>query len=197
VEWVSPAYRPAGAAEAEPSAAAREGAAVAAFAVNPTRLYVRGQAIDAAGGAEALADVDPDTGRTSRMPGYTPMRVRTGTAITAARRLAATMEERGGAGAGAVRFETIPFISPALPATAVRGDCRPPTAELTPDDPLFGQQWGLQRTEVPRAWRITRRAHDVVVAGPRRGGRARPPRPRPVPAVLERLGRPPGRLAHR
>src|SRR5215471_8853911 len=164
VEWVSPAYRTSRTPGAEPSATAPEGAAAAVFAINPTRLYVRRQAIDAAGGAEALADVDTDTGRASRMSGYTPLRVQTGTAITAARRLAATLEERSGTSAGAVRFETIPFISPALPAAAVRGNCRPPTGELVPDDPLFGQQWGLQRTEVPRAWQIVRGSHDVVIA---------------------------------
>ena len=164
VEWVSPAYRTSRAPGAEPSATAPEGAAAAVFAINPTRLYVRRQAIDAAGGAEALADVDTDTGRASRMSGYTPLRVQTGTAITAARRLAATLEERSGTSAGAVRFETIPFISPALPAAAVRGNCRPPTGELVPDDPLFGQQWGLQRTEVPRAWQIVRGSHNVVIA---------------------------------
>ena len=59
-----------------------------------------------------------------------------------------------------MRFETIPYLSPAT--TVV--DCRPPAAPFVPGDPLFAAAWGLARIEVPRAWQIGRASTDIVVA---------------------------------
>src|ERR687895_731340 len=69
VEWVSPAYR----AEAEGEEDEDEGAI---FAVNPTRLYVREEALDAAGGVAALPPgVGVDSARAARLPGLTVLRL--------------------------------------------------------------------------------------------------------------------------
>ena len=35
---------------------------------------------------------------------------------------------------------------------------------FTPDDPLFAQQWGLQRIQAPRAWQLAKGSPDVTVA---------------------------------
>lgn len=56
-----------------------------------------------------------------------------------------------------MRFENIPYLSPTA-------DCVPPTTEFLPDDPMFGDQWGLQRIQVPRAWEIARADASVTVA---------------------------------
>jgi Subtilase family len=42
--------------------------------------------------------------------------------------------------------------------------CRPPTSSHEPSDPLFGQQWALQRVGAPRGWQIARGSPDVTVA---------------------------------
>jgi len=161
VEWVSPAYRaaaPQGARAADVGPAAD----VAVYAVNPTRIYVRRQSLEAVGGTEALAGISLDTTRSSRIKDYTPVRVEAGTALTAAGAVTASLTDRGAPTSGAVRFETIPFISPTT--CGGKGDCSPPAGEFTPDDPQFGLQWGLQRMEVPRAWQIVRGDPSVVVA---------------------------------
>jgi subtilisin family serine protease len=163
VAWVAPAYRPAAPTGPVTAPAASPPLPTDAFlfAVDPTRLHVRSSAVEATANAEAMTAVDP-SGR-SRLPGYTAMAVREGTAITAAARLAGPLTERGADGAGAIRFETVPFVSPTA-RVAVRGDCRPPTSELTPNDPQFPAQWGLQRIQAPRAWRIARGDPAVVIA---------------------------------
>ena len=48
--------------------------------------------------------------------------------------------------------------------TEVAVACRPPSTEFTPNDPMFGIQWGLQRTNVPRAWEMARGSAAVTVA---------------------------------
>ena len=163
VEWVAPAYRPD--APAVPVAPATAGRPLppemSLYAVDPTRLHVRSAAVRAAGDVEAMSAVEPSA--RSRLPDYTAMVVRDGTAITAAARLAGPLAERGAGAADVIRFETVPFMSPTARA-AVRGDCRPPTTELVPNDPQFPTQWGLQRIQAPRAWRIARGDPGVVIA---------------------------------
>jgi Subtilase family len=168
VDWVSPAYRAAGAEQAANEAALEPpevGALGAVFAVNPTRLYVRRQALDVMSNAET-PDLAPDAERQSRLPEYSVMRVTDGTALSVAGRLAGALEARGVAGPAAIRFETVPFISPTCSASAsgARGNCVPPAGAFVPNDPQFASQWGLQRIEVPRAWQIVRGSSEVVVA---------------------------------
>jgi thermitase len=152
VEWVSPAYRAAG---TDATAAAAPGAAGSPtptlFAVNPTRVWVREEALPQLG----LDALGSEPVRTSGIPGYTVLPVRSGTALTVMGQLAA-------AGAGpdtpsAVRLETVPFVSPATAAPAR-------TATFTPDDPKFGLQWSLPRTQVPAAWEIVKGDPCVVIA---------------------------------
>src|SRR5687768_15629744 len=143
VEWVSPAYR----AEAEGDEEQDEGAI---FAVNPTRLYVREEVLDAAGGVAALpSGVGVDSARAARLPGLTVLRLEDAsaaegrTAIHVAAELGERLAARPGVDAArAVRFENIPYLSPTA-------ECAPPTTEFVPDDPMFADQWGLQRIEAP------------------------------------------------
>ena len=167
VEWVSPAYRAAAspAATAEGAPAADEQAAY--FAVNPTRMLVREDAIDVLGGTDAIADVAPDEQRATRIPGLVALRIEQPsalagrTALHAAESIASSLRSRSAAGTDrAVRFEHIPYRSP----TCLGGDCRPPTADFTPDDPFFATQWGLERIGAPRAWQIARGDASITVA---------------------------------
>lgn len=171
VEWLSPGYR---AAQSEASI----------FTVNPTRIYIKEAVLSRAGGVSALAGaVAVDTQRTSRLRGYVALKVERPslaegrTAIETARSAQATFAQQAPAvEPDAIKYETIPFLSPvcggcgcesrdaedAKGHTAVA--CRPPSSEFTPNDPMFGIQWGLQRTNVPRAWEIARGSAQVTVA---------------------------------
>jgi subtilisin family serine protease len=171
VEWVSPAYR-----------AVQKESQV--FTLNPKRIYVKETALARVGGVSGLGtNVATDTNRTSRLRGYVALTVEApnpdGT-LTAAATAAAVLEslsrEGGTLAPGDVRFETIPFLSPtcggcgcesstADPAGSSKAvACRPPSTEFTPNDPMFGIQWGLQRTNVPRAWEIARGSSKITVA---------------------------------
>ena len=110
VDWVSPAYR---GAQTE----------AALFTVNPTRVYIKETALNRAGGVSALAAaVTVDSERTSRLPGYVALKIDNPslaegrTAIETARAAEATLSrDSSGAApdAGAIKYETIPFLSPA------------------------------------------------------------------------------------
>lgn len=171
VEWLSPGYR-----------AAQSDASV--FTVNPTRIYIKETALTRAGGVSALAAaVTVDTERTTHLRGYVALKVESPslvegrTAIETARSAQATLARQSPAGdPGAIKYETIPFLSPACGGCGcgsshsedaeghTAGACRPPSAEFTPNDPMFGTQWGLQRTNVPRAWEMVRGSAQVTVA---------------------------------
>ena len=146
VEWVSPAFR----------GESGESAETSLFTVNPTRLYVRRQALDAAGGVASLdASLSVNEARSSKLHGLVVVNVPEGNAIDMAARLNKSL-----AGTDEVRFETIPFISPSCDVI----NCAPPAAEYNPNDPMFATQWGLQRINVPRAWQIVRGSPNVTVA---------------------------------
>jgi Subtilase family len=155
VEWAAPAYR-----------SGTESGPAGLFAVNPTRLYVTDSGLAAVGGMAALAEeFSPDRQRVSRLPGLVALRVQGRTAIEAAQALTGRHAARvGPAARPPVRFENIPFASPTCHGTGGEVACRPPAGPFTPDDPLFGQQWGLARIEAPRAWQIARGAPSIVVA---------------------------------
>jgi subtilisin family serine protease len=156
VEWIARAYR---AEEGE------EGDA-GLFTVNPTRLYVSQQALDASGGVEALgvealgADVSVDAQRSARLPNLVTLSVENPsiaegrTAVEVGMRLAAIVPD--------VRFENIPYLSPTCRAAAV--PCAPPITEFEPNDPDFPDQWGTKRIGAPRGWEIVRGDPAVVVA---------------------------------
>jgi len=159
VEWVSPAYR----------AAAKESQV---FTINPKRIYVKETAIAGAGGVSGLGtDATAATDQASRLRGHVTLAVESSTAALEA------LSRKGSAVAPSdIRLETIPFLSPTCGgcgcassdgdaeshSTAVA--CRPPSTEFTPNDPMFGIQWGLQRTNVPRAWEIARGSSQITVA---------------------------------
>jgi Subtilase family len=157
VEWVSPGFK-----------GSKSG--VEMFTVNPTRLYIKQAALDGMGGIAVLGTgVAMDTTRTSRLPGYIALSVDDAsydggkTAIDVAGAATSAIVKRGTgsvATSSPFKYETIPFLSPACQV----GRCRPPVTEFTPNDPMFAQQWGLQRTNVPRAWTIVRGSPQVTVA---------------------------------
>jgi subtilisin family serine protease len=152
VEWVSPGYR------AAPGIAGDAGGgAPTLFAVNPTRVWVRQDALAAMAGAPTLRPFGVEAARPSRIPGYAVVPVQEGIAHVAAGHLAAAVADRGGA-ERSVRLETVPFYSP----TTTRTMSGPAT--FAPDDPLFNQQWSLRCTEVPAAWDIARGDPSIVVA---------------------------------
>lgn len=147
VQWVSPGYR----------SERNKTDDTAVFTVNPTRLYVQQQAFDNAGGLAAFATaVTADASRSNRLRNLVALNVPERNAID----VAAQMQQATGNSA-AVRFETIPFISPQCDAPVA---CRPPITDFLPDDPMFAQQWGLQRIGAPRGWQIVRGSADVTVA---------------------------------
>ncbi len=148
VEWVSPGYRSEKQSQAE----------TGVFTVNPTRLYMRQQAFDSLGGAAAMgAAVSVDAARSTRLRNLVALEVPQMNAIEIAEQMQRSM---GVAPSGDIRFETIPFISPVCDALS----CKPPIADYTPDDPMFAQQWGLQRIGAPRGWQIARGSSEITVA---------------------------------
>ncbi len=149
VQWVGRAFR---------GETTEEGDA-GLFAVNPERLYVSQQALEAAGGVASLGSgVTLDRARSARLPGLVALTVEEPRATEgrSAIELASEVSESVG---GAVRFENIPYLSPAC-----RVDCAPPVSEFVPNDPQFPSQWGLERIGAPRGWEIVRGHPDVVVA---------------------------------
>lgn len=136
VEWYCPAYR------APVTSPAAQLGNVALFAVNPTRAYVPSEAAPS-------VSASPDPSRSTRIPGYVAMTVTSGTSLSLTMSAAATASTRP------VRLETVPFVSPA---------CTQVATEFTPDDPMFADQWGLQRIEVPSAWELVRGSCDVTIA---------------------------------
>lgn len=151
VEWVAPGYRAVN-ANRPTAVAAPSNAAV--YTVNPTRIYVHRPALDLVG---AVTDLSADTSRRNRMPDHLPMRVRAGTALTAVNTLTTSLSPGDAPKSGAVRLETIPFLSPTT-------STQTSTAPFTPDDPDFGRQWGLQRIKAPQAWQIVRGDADITIA---------------------------------
>lgn len=179
VEWVMPALRPDSAASAKRGTELSPGvgADMAAYTVNPTRLYVRQGAFDQSGGASALPKgLNVPAARSSRLRGYVTLQVEDAsfangrTVMHLGSTLAPSLKITGPAD---IRFETIPLLSPqahalhAEPRTA-RGSgalsCRPPSEPHTPNDPMFGTQWALQRIQAPRGWQIARGVPSVTVA---------------------------------
>lgn len=170
----------AGVQSAEPPAPA-----LALFTVNPARFYVRQSAFDRVGGVSAFGSgLSVDLKRPARLRGFVTVQV-DNTSYTTGRttlHVAAQVAKVLGAGEAAaaspdLRFETIPLLSPQthlehlpahagpVPGTSMRlPACRPPTSEFNPNDPMFAQQWGLQRVGAPRGWQIMRGVPGITVA---------------------------------
>ena len=174
VEWVASAYR----------ADAADPTVPALFCVNPSRLYVKHEDPDI---SESVASMRMkasfDAAATARLHGYKTLRVETssladGGAIEAAQQITDELRKKTGEPKpSAIRFENIPYLSPAThvmtpPFTAAVGTsytshvehCRPPVSEFTPNDPEFAIQWGLHRINAPRGWEIMRGSPSITVA---------------------------------
>jgi subtilisin family serine protease len=173
VQWVMPALRPVQAAPAPNAALPASAAPMALFTVNPTRLYVRQAAFDKAGGSASLsAGLAAGARQAQRLRGFVTVTVddasfasgRTSLHMAAAARSSLKLAGTSGADAD-LRFETIPLLSPTADAkTKPAQRCRVPTSAHEPNDPLFAQQWALQRIGVPRGWQIARGSPDITVA---------------------------------
>ena len=129
------------------------------FALNPTRIYLREAAM---GSALAATELHPglakDNNRSAHLHGLMALTVGDEDVIDVAQSVNRRLAREGAQ--DQVRFETIPFLSPACHANP----CAVPTSAYAPNDSMFGDQWGLQRTEVPRAWQMVRGGDDVTVA---------------------------------
>lgn len=137
--------------------------------VDPTRLYVpAGLESAVAGVSGEELPVSVDTGRSPRLPGWIAVRIEDPSvaegrsALELAGRLAEALRGRPDVDPERVRirFENIPLVSP----TCGHLECRPRSTERAPDDPLFGDEWGMRRIRAPYAWHLTRGDPDVVVA---------------------------------
>ncbi|HSW06006.1 S8 family serine peptidase [Aquabacterium sp.] len=183
VEWISPALRPLrspGGAEAKGAPRAEPAAPpLALFTINPTRFYVRQAAFERHGGAAAIGPaLSVGLNQATRLRGFVTVNVQQPSYAAGRSTLhmaAAIAQALGGpaavAGSSAdLRFETIPLLSPRahgeMQPVAASGllSCRPPSTEFTPDDPMFAQQWGLQRVGAPRGWQMARGVPGVTVA---------------------------------
>jgi thermitase len=178
VQWVMPSLRVGATAPARRAAELSPGvsADMAAFTVNPSRLYVRQGAFDQGGGVGALPDGVTAQSGPARLRGYVTLQV-DGASYAAGRttlqlgtKVAASLNLTGPAD---LRYETIPLLSPMAHAQhaesgSARADgalsCRPPSGPYTPNDPMFGTQWALQRIQAPRGWQIARGVPSVTVA---------------------------------
>ena len=181
VEWVMPALRPRAASQA---AGAKETAQHALYTINPTRFYVREASFEQAGGAPMLAaGLSAGATQPARLRGYVTVSVDAAsftagrTAMHMAGAAAQAMRATTAGASADVRFETIPLLSPAAHAQPASGaehapsrrrqrkpECRPPTSAFTPNDPMFAQQWALQRVGAPRGWQIARGSPGIAVA---------------------------------
>ena len=161
VEFVAPVYR---AVNSDPPP-------VSYFAINPTSLLVTSDILAVLGD---LASLDESASvheqRTKLMKSFVVLNLPNANAIE----LAQQIQERVGAAAKGVRFENIPYISPATTCSSCgssshkgrgRGaNCSPSANDLIPNDSLFPNQWGLQRINAPRAWPITEGDPNIVIA---------------------------------
>ena len=154
VEWIAAAYRSAGGA-----------GDAATFCVNPTRLYVTQQALDAAGGVTALGSgATIDLQRPTLIPGLVAVRLESVSLSNGRGAVETAMALRASATtsslADAVRFESIPYLSP----TSASAVCAPPIREFTPNDPVYAVQWGVSRVGAPRGWELARGSASITVA---------------------------------
>src|SRR5262249_32841471 len=111
-----------------------------------------------------------DGARTAVMHGFVVYDLPEGNAIDLAEPL--SQENDLGPLSNPISFENIPYLSPTCDClcTTAQGAhnpldaCRAAVADLTPNDPLFVDQWGLQRINAPRAWPLTTGDPNIAVA---------------------------------
>jgi thermitase len=161
VEWIGPVY----------AAKAAEGGERSYFAINPTVLILTQDATSRIGDLSSVDDAATiETHRTALLRGYVVVRLPKANAIEVVTRLL-----RAGPLAGdpnAVSFENIPYLAPTCgcgcggghSSSRSGGACEPALQPHVPNDPLFANQWGLQRINAPNAWPITEGDPNIVVA---------------------------------
>lgn len=158
IAWTAPVYR----------AKQSEEGPRSYFAITPTVLVLSEAALAAAGDA---GSIDPaatiNRTRSALLNGYVVIDLPEQNAIEVAARLQKLDALQGIP--NAISFEHTPYISPICcgcgggDAPAKR-ECSPDSAPYTPNDPLFPNEWGLQRINAPRAWTVSKGDPNVVIA---------------------------------
>ncbi|MBI2510440.1 MAG: S8 family serine peptidase [Opitutae bacterium] len=162
VAWTSPVYRARNASGGERSY----------FAVDPTVLILSSAAANAVDVTALDASLAPDEQRTRLMKGFTVYTAPNGNAPELAGRLRDLAALRGLP--NAVSLQNLPYLAPTAGCGCSGGGgtlaqpehvhCGVALAPHTPNDPLFAQQWGLQRINAPSAWPITNGDPNIVIA---------------------------------
>lgn len=162
VEWATAVYR----------ARSSETGPRSFFAVDPTCLLLANSAVEAIDDIAAI-DVSArrDSARSKLLKGYVVLYLPERNALEIAEKVGAGL---GKVPAGAIKLENIPYLSPVTGcacggSVSAQGegacsDCAPAISEVIPDDPLFANQWGLQRINAPRAWAMSEGDPNIVIA---------------------------------
>jgi hypothetical protein len=160
VAWIAPVY----------TAARSEGGPRSYFAVDPTVLVLSEAAAGSVGDPKTLdAAATIDRTRTNLLKGFVVVNFPNKNAIEIGQRLL----ESGTVGGipNAVNYENVPYLSPACcgcgggcGGTKPDDECAPARTPVIPNDPIYPQQWGLQRINAPSAWAITTGDPNIVVA---------------------------------
>ena len=161
VEWVAPVYR---AQNAEP-------APHSDFAIDPTVVFLTPAALQAVGDIRSVDETATLADVGERLKGLVEVNLPNHNALEVADRIRTLLGDT--TGESPVRLSNIPYLSPTTGCTCHHGGhescggrhaCSPATAELSPDDPFYPDQWGLQRIDAPRAWPLSEGDPNVVIA---------------------------------
>ncbi|MBI4905492.1 MAG: S8 family serine peptidase [Acidobacteria bacterium] len=159
VEWAAPVYK----------AVRGDGAERSYFAINPAVIVLSAAAAAAVDMRAVEERATVDAGRSSLMRGFVVYKLPGANAIDVAARLAKSAALAGIA--NAVSLENIPFITPTCGGCGCGSGehkelthCGPATAPVLPTDPLFVNQWGLQRINAPSTWAVSKGDGNIVVA---------------------------------
>lgn len=168
VAWTAPVY----------SAAASEGGPRTYFTIDPTVLVLSEAAAARVGDPAAL---DPsatiDRTRTDRLKGFVIVNLPNRNALEVGQRLLSDNTLSGLP--NALSYENTPYLSPVCGGCGCGGGggldcgcggkrkgghCAPASAQFIPNDPIYAQQWGVQRINAPNAWPISKGDPNVVIA---------------------------------
>lgn len=165
VAWIAPVY----------TAAKSEGGPRSYFAIDPTVLVLSEAAAARVGDPKTLDDAATiDRTRTNLLKGFVVVNFPNKNAVEVGQRL---LENGTVSGIpNAVSYENVPYLSPACcgcggggggcgcGGTKSHDECAPGQTPFIPNDPIYPQQWGVQRINAPSAWAITTGDPNVVVA---------------------------------
>ena len=167
VAWIAPVY----------SAVNSEGGARSYFTIDPTVLVLSETAAARLGDPATL---DPsatvDRTRTNLLKGFVVLNLPDKNAIEIGQRLLTSGVVSGIP--NAVSYENTPYLSPVCcgcgggdgcgcgggKADGKQNRCAPAAAQFIPNDPIYAQQWGVQRINAPNAWTVSKGDPNIVIA---------------------------------